>query len=221
MPYQGTKELTYQQMRRSLVQARWDIRRLKRELAYDKLTGLRKSHGYFSKAVVGLIADLNDKIQNDRQKKRGLKYPLEGYRHIIAYADMDGLKAANDMFGHDIGDRLLRTLAHILVHCTRKDDDIVVRRSNAADEFVLFFGAATEKKVAERLQYMRERFHEAIESHEVLRPLAGTASFSYGWEIVPNNATVEDVKAIICRSERAMYQEKKERGMERRRNFYD
>lgn len=217
MTYQGTKRLEHEEMRRALVRARWEIRRLKRELAYDKLTGLRKSHGYFSKAVVGLIADLNDKILNDKQKKRGLKYSAEEYRHIIAYADMDGLKSANDTYGHDIGDRLLRTLAHILVHCTRKDDDIVVRRSNAADEFVLFFGAATEEKVAERLRYMRERFHEAVASHETLKPLAGVASFSYGWEIVPDGATIEVVKEIICRTERAMYQEKRERGMDRRR----
>jgi diguanylate cyclase (GGDEF)-like protein len=245
MPYQGTKELTYEEMRRALVLAKWEIRRLKRELAYDKLTGLRKSHGYFSKAAVEKIAYLNEKLHMDKSRNRGLKFPLENYHHAVAFVDMDGLKAVNDMFGHEVGDYHVKSLSSILARGTRHDFDIVVRRGEG-DEFLIFYGGMTDKKIPERLEYMRARFHAAVKwrlrremralrrnkteeeyrvALEMMRPkyreLLRFASFSYGWKLLDSAVTMAGVKEVICQTERLMYQQKFERGMERRKSVYE
>jgi diguanylate cyclase (GGDEF)-like protein len=52
----------------------------------------------------------------------------------ICFLDLDGFKAVNDQWGHDMGDALLIAIARRLEHCVR-DADMVVRL--AGDEFVL------------------------------------------------------------------------------------
>ncbi len=229
---------TINELRHELAVALWRVRQLQWELAYDELTGLRKSHGYFSQAVVASIDRMEKKKDSGKVRNR-FSGSASSYVHVIAYADLDGLKFCNDTFGHEFGDWLLQTLANILLHCTRRKD-IVVRRGKAADEFLIFFGAITREKVEERLLFMRNRFDEAVRSrvenslkvlsddptlggeelellHRKYEILLRVTSFSYGWDIVPAHPRVEDVKEVIRNTERSMYREKERRGMERRR----
>src|SRR5690554_3255364 len=52
----------------------------------------------------------------------------------VIFADINGLKLTNDIFGHTAGDRLIRKASEILVHSTRSQD-IVARIGG--DEFVI------------------------------------------------------------------------------------
>lgn len=68
----------------------------------------------------------------------------------LLFADLDGLKPVNDKFGHEAGDRLLRSAARVLRDASR-ESDIVARLGG--DEFAIF-GASDQgpEGIEERLQ---------------------------------------------------------------------
>jgi len=55
---------------------------------------------------------------------------------VVAAVDVDGLKAANDTYGHAAGDRMLKSLARIFLRSVRQSD-VVIRMGG--DEFLLIF----------------------------------------------------------------------------------
>ena len=59
----------------------------------------------------------------------------EGKHAVLVFADMDGLKTINDMFGHDEGDYSLKKIAYILTESFRSTD--IVGRIGG-DEFSAF-----------------------------------------------------------------------------------
>lgn len=67
--------------------------------------------------------------------------------------DIDHFKRINDTFGHDIGDHVLKSLAHLMQSCFRKDD--LVCRSGG-EEFILLLpntDLETAFALAERLRH--------------------------------------------------------------------
>lgn len=68
----------------------------------------------------------------------------ERYEFQIAliYLDLDGMKAVNDQYGHDIGDKALKAVAEVLVHNSRDSD--TVGRFLGGDEFALIMMHASE-----------------------------------------------------------------------------
>ncbi len=84
---------------------------------FDSLTGLY-SRGHFT-------TDLEQEI---------LRATRSGRPFAVAMLDLDGLKAANDRFGHEWGDQLLRAVANVLSGDIRVTD---VAARYGGDEFVL------------------------------------------------------------------------------------
>ena len=83
----------------------------------DSLTGLLNRHGLARnlQVLVGLA--------------RRERAPI-----CAVYLDVDGLKAVNDTYGHDEGDKVLRAVGEALVECSRRGD-LVARLGG--DEFVV------------------------------------------------------------------------------------
>lgn len=94
--------------------AREEALRLSR---FDSLTGLH-SRSFFTSTV-------------EREIPRAAR---TGRPFAMLMFDLDGLKAANDRFGHDFGDRLLQAVADVLRGDIRVTD---VAARYAGDEFVL------------------------------------------------------------------------------------
>lgn len=93
---------------------------LKRRANRDALTGVYNTH------YLKLYLDNEEKKNKTDKRKRG--------PYTVIYADIDNLKEANDEFGHEAGDILIKKVAQIFLDGTRHED-IVARVGG--DEFVI------------------------------------------------------------------------------------
>ena len=109
------------------------IESLMEEVTVDKLTGfLNKASG--TKRISELTAD------------------SQGALMIL---DLDSFKLVNDLFGHDMGDKVLQAFADVIRYNTRADD--VVSRIGG-DEFMAFFrNVAKEEEVAVLTRRLNEQ----------------------------------------------------------------
>jgi len=104
----------------------------------DELTELNNRRGFF------MLADQQLKITNRSRKEM-----------FLLYADLDELKAINDMSGHDEGDRALVETASLLRDAFR-ESDILARIGG--DEFVVLVVDASDVKPDILAQRMQDKF---------------------------------------------------------------
>ena len=129
----------------------------------------------------------------------------------LLFIDLDRFKAVNDNFGHDVGDRLLISVAERLAEMMR-DSDTVARLGG--DEFVIL-GEALETDtealaLAERvLQTLKEPFH--VGPAEVSMPASVGVSISHDPDTDP--------EAMLREADVAMYRAKGSGG--RRLEMFD
>jgi diguanylate cyclase (GGDEF)-like protein len=74
-------------------------------------------------------------------------------------ADLDHFKRLNDSYGHDTGDRALRTFARVLREAVR-DNDVVAR--HGGEEFVVVLPGVDALTAAPVLHRIRERLQDAV-----------------------------------------------------------
>ena len=116
--------------------------------------------------------------------------------HAVAMVDVDGLKAVNDTFGHQIGDLVLLTVARALTR-----EGAVVGRYGG-DEFVALLNGR-DRAGAERY---RDAVVEAVTGARVKDPETGATVpvvVSMGLAIYPEEA--ESIEELIKLSDSAMY----------------
>ncbi len=114
----------------------------------------------------------------------------------IIFADINGLKMTNDIFGHQAGDKLIIKAAQILLQSSRADD--VVARTGG-DEFILLLPKTTEAEALEVIATIRTGFANA-------RIEAIKCSISLGSE----TKTMEGMALaeVMANAENAMYRDK-------------
>ena len=147
--------------------------------------------GVYTRSVFPYIRD------REEEACRRNKLPLS-----VLFIDVDSLKMVNDMFGHDAGDRLLRTIVSVLTRVLRRAD-IIVRWGG--DEFIVLLHA-TEKGarvVKERIQRELESVHVELASGDYIKP-----SVSIGIAGV-NMEEGCDIEEAIKRADADMYAEKR------------
>jgi diguanylate cyclase (GGDEF)-like protein len=117
----------------------------------------------------------------------------------VAMIDVDKFKAVNDLFGHAVGDRVLKTVAE-LIGAQVRERDLLARQ--AGDEFVVLFREATRFEA----QDICGRIQAAIAAFdwEVVAP-GLRMSVSIGVSEIRAGDTVE---AVLKRSDAAMYASK-------------
>jgi diguanylate cyclase (GGDEF)-like protein/PAS domain S-box-containing protein len=118
----------------------------------------------------------------------------------LLVTDLDGFKAINDRFGHQIGDELLKRVATRLRRNVRSTDTLA---RLGGDEFALLLPGADQKvamDAADRLvAALREPF--TIQGHKV------SVAASVGGAVFPQNA--HDADHLMRKADQAMYDAKR------------
>lgn len=130
------------------------------------------------------------------QLEKGRQSPIS-----VVIADLDGLKEANDCFGHDFGDGLIKAAAELLREIFRAGD--VIARIGG-DEFAVLLKGVGEEVLAT----IMERAHQLLDEGKMLSEHGLKVRFSLG------SATTEfpsRLQEAIRAADMAMYEDKKVR----------
>ena len=115
----------------------------------------------------------------------------------LAYLDLDNFKAINDRFGHQEGDRLLKTLAYQLRKTLRVNDTV---GRLGGDEFAILISQIDPAKVHHSLKRVQAHLQASIGSR-------WPVSFSIGVVIFAESPA--SVGAAIAQADQVMYDIKK------------
>jgi len=114
----------------------------------------------------------------------------------VIFADINGLKLTNDIFGHTAGDRLIRKASEILVHSTRSQD-IVARIGG--DEFVILLPNTHRDSGGDVVSRIRKGFSNT--TMEAIK-----CSISLGYD---TKTSMEDsLEETMANAENMMYKDK-------------
>lgn len=195
-PADGTKDVRDQR-----------IRELETLVLQDDLTGL-KNRRYLRLFLPAILEEAKS----------------NGFQVTLLLFDIDDFKHYNDMYGHSVGDRVLRQTAALIRRCCRTQD-VVVRLGG--DEFAVIFwdrsctkGDETDaKEEPERRAchdhpreafFMAERFRREMStaSFDVLGPKGkGSLTISGGLASYPHDAATAEI--LFDRADQAMLEAKR------------
>jgi len=149
---------------------------------YDQLTGLANRYLFFNELeILKKESDLMDKT------------------FALLFIDLDGFKAVNDTYGHEIGDILLQTVAHRLKQNIRKND-LVARLGG--DEFTIILKDISQNKIKEIASKIISDIKQTININN-LKIYVGSSIGIY----VYNKS--DNINDIITKADIAMYEAKK------------
>lgn len=149
----------------------------------DELTGLlnRRGFGFAAERSVRIAQRLNESC-------------------AFFCIDINGLKWINDNLGHHVGDKAIRSVAHVLADSTR-DSDVVARMGG--DEFVIL---ALVKEAGETdilLNRVRSGLERLSFGLKIKRPLSVSAG-----HVVVRSRDVDDIDRLLKVADERMYDEK-------------
>ena len=116
----------------------------------------------------------------------------------LVFIDLDGFKAINDTYGHDIGDEVLCECANRLHEIIREADTLI---RHGGDEFVVLV------QQSEDLQTFGERLLEAFEDPINVQDLDLSVGASIG---IAESRLPSDANELLKRADIAMYEAKKQ-----------
>lgn len=152
----------------------------------DELTGLHNRQGFLPLATEYLKA---------LDRDNSIAY--------ILYADIDNMKHINDTFGHHEGDKVIKTVSDIL-NDIYSGSDLISRIGD--DEFVVLPVGFSESGVDLINSHLQEKFDEVNSTSNINYDI----SISYGVAEY-NPETPCSIEELLERSEKLMYEQKKEK----------
>ncbi len=120
----------------------------------------------------------------------------------VAMIDLDDFKLYNDIYGHEMGDRVLKTVAEAISHCIRKTDKLV---RYGGDEFLLILPNMIRGTLRGKLLQIQEAIQNA-RIPECSR-LKLTASIG---GVLSEDETIDEA---IARADQLMYKAKDHKAM--------
>ncbi len=157
--------------------------RIWRQANYDALTGLP-----------------NRDLLDDRLERALSQARRRDSQVAVLFVDLDNFKSANDQFGHDAGDTILREAARRMAACLR-DTDTVARLGG--DEFLIVLPLLESRQDAE---FVAEKVVEQLAQPFVLPTGTAQISASIGIAYFPEDADTAD--KLLRNADHAMYRAK-------------
>lgn len=151
---------------------------------YDSLTTL-PNRSYFKKQLKSILQESS----------------RNGSKMALFFIDVDKFKEVNDTYGHDVGDKMLVTIAKRLLNSVR-EDDIVARIGG--DEFVLI---AKDIKNIEILEQLALKLQNKIREPIEIDTHIFNVTLSIGIAIYPQHGATS--QELLKNADIAMYEVKK------------
>lgn len=146
-----------------------------------------------------LILDSKTKVLNYRYFRQWLDRSYEFEQVGMLFIDIDDFKLFNDLYGHEYGDKILKTVAQGIKENVRQEDEVI---RFGGEEFVVILPNAdrvTALQIAKRVQ----RGLTGISHHHVTEP---QLTVSIGVAAYPEDA--KDRLDLLREADMAMYRAK-------------
>lgn len=122
----------------------------------------------------------------------------------LFFIDVDKFKLINDIYGHDVGDEVLKVIAKRLLECVR-ESDLVGRLSG--DEFLVLLNNVDAKSEA---QILANKICKAVEQPISYNKVNLQITVSIGIAFYPDD--VDDERQLLQNADKAMYKAKRAGG---------
>lgn len=157
-------------------------------------------------ALHDALTGLPNRVLLEERLDHGLiQAKRHGWKLAVLFMDIDNFKNINDSYGHDLGDKVLITVADRLQSATRREDTVC---RWGGDEFVcLLLEVKQEADIARLAELMVKRISEAFKFNGTVLSI----SVSIGIAIYPADGETADI--LFKNADTAMY---KAKGTERR-----
>ncbi|WP_373001410.1 diguanylate cyclase [Sulfurimonas sp.] len=155
---------------------------------YDTLTGLANRK------------NINDRISQE------INYTIRNnFESALLFLDLDDFKQINDNYGHDHGDKVLKTVAHRILKSIRSFD---IAGRIGGDEFVILVRGTQEnsENSLEHLESLLIRIVDEINKPIVFEKVSHHVGVSIGVAILPRDG--KNLEEILKSADRAMYEAK-------------
>lgn len=165
----------------------------------DDLTGLYNRLG-FNEKLAQVVEELRFTPQDNR------KNPFHSV--MVVAADANSLKAVNDTYGHEAGNKFLITLANGFKESVKEGQDAIAR--DGGDEFLILMPIETDEegiheRIIERIRVKISNLRVDV-SQTVKLPI----STAMGYAVLDKNNTEMTVEELLKAADDAMYANKKE-----------
>lgn len=172
----------------------WNVSSLLQTLCYFILLAFRRaenekklSHLSFHDTLTSFYN--RNRFMRDMESLANQTIPIG-----IVYLDVNGLKEANDQYGHECGDKLLIAAADKMKDVFRQADCYRI----GGDEFVVFCLNISEEKFEEKVTALKEAFD--FENDRQCNAAIGAQ-----W-----TESCKNIKQIVAEADAKMYEDKKE-----------
>jgi diguanylate cyclase (GGDEF)-like protein/PAS domain S-box-containing protein len=165
-----------------------------RDVSATRAMSLQMSH----LAAHDFLTDLpNRMLLNDRLTQAIASARRHGHHLAVLFLDLDRFKHVNDSLGHEIGDRLLQSVAARLATCVRRSDTV---SRQGGDEFVVLL---SEVERADDAAAVAQKVITAVAAPHAVADHDLHVTTSIGISVFPDDGP--DAGTLIKSADTAMY----------------
>ena len=148
-----------------------------------------------------VLTDLPNRVLfNDRLTQAITLAQRQGKQLAVMFVDLDHFKKINDSLGHDVGDKLLQSVAERLTACIRRSDTV---SRLGGDEFVILL---SQVEHAEDAAFSARKILRALTVPHTIDNKNLDINVSIGVSTYPGDG--QDAESLINRADNAMYEAK-------------